>query len=1256
MKKVLLLLGLAVIVSTRTSVDHWRVLHVHKRGKDVKECLLTGSNRNQSQPHQFCRSLEFIAHQMGNYSRNIIIILETGTLLKSRAIFKNYDFLSIQGQKNIISCRCKTRKDNIGLSFLHVNKLQLVNARVSHCCGTIRIFTSVILIQECSNITIERIKLNNNQFGNALALVNPIGTVSVRKCEFLNNGRKKVAVSGTSFTGGLHIQFSRYTQTTLTVENCIFDHNISPYVDVLGLMKASNFTKWIGNGLGGGIGILLLKNSSGATILITNCTFQRNRAPWGGGICVYLQMKTTNNTVIVANSTFVNNSARNGGGGVQVRLGKLEKDLNNKILFQNIFLEKNWARFGGGTSVNALFVSHITAPGEIVQFINCTWHENFGSYNYAVDLSPYRFQQSSQGYLPIPLFKDVNVQKNHGYKVNKRNQGSTHVTTGVFVVTRFSAQFQGQIMFKDNWYSALYVTSGRAIFDADCTVLFHSNQAIKGGAIAIHGFSALVIHDNSNFLFENNSAARVGGGIYYVSSDQREYFEGRTCFLEYGGSEENITKRGINFTFKGNQARLGGLSIYSESFFSCNFAYYANYDDERNLTKIFDRIGTFKFDSSRLSLASGARNATFNAASPIKTHPGKIMSLPLAMYDEFGHIMHSEFALRVEGNELVQLDNYFTVNNRTRVYGTANQTATLVLSTPQQLYNIDYYIQVKLIPCPPGFYYNNQTNGCWCSADDESHSHQAITKCDYFKFRAYIKGSYWVGYYPSYMQNADHLYTAFYPSLPGNYTRLQLLTNDSHSLSDFICGSSREGVLCGKCKTGYSAFYHSLTREITCGENKHCRVGILFFVLSEIIPTVIFFTIAMIFGIRFSSGSLNGLVFFSQVIDVFTQDVIFSKSYFDGTSSLLTILQNGHQLIYGMLNLDFFSVYPFCLWEGATIMDVLAFKYVTNLTALAMIVLIVIILNCSTKTCTQVCKVKRKDSSVTHGISTFLIICYGQFTRVSFFILTKTYLHGKPGVQPIPVTYYGGLPYFGKEHLPYAIPAIIVTVLLVGMPPLCLILYPLILHLFELCGVSEHPFVSNILHILCINRLMPLFDSFQSCYKDKMRFFAGLCFIFRIAAFLTYVYNETVPPIFLAVFFLGIHSILQPYKSRKHNIVDSSIYLDITIINSFTIFIKSLVKESSGDSIIVFLTFIQLAFIYLPMFSFFLSLVIKLGRKAYSKYNNIMNHFGCCELQQESEIHCAANQAITSITHTSVELQLSAPLLIENTQNEEYTA
>ena len=146
----------------------------------------------------------------------------------------------------------------------------------------------------------------------------------------------------------------------------------------------------------------------------------------------------------------------------------------------------------------------------------------------------------------------------------------------------------------------MYLTSGRIVFDANSTVVFHSNQGIKGGAIAMHGFSATVVNDHSHFLFINNSAARVGGGIYYASIDQREYFNGQVCFLEYGGKENNVSKRNITFLFDSNKAILGGTSIYSESIFSCYFYYFEETRLKiKNLTKIFDRIGDFYFDAQQ---------------------------------------------------------------------------------------------------------------------------------------------------------------------------------------------------------------------------------------------------------------------------------------------------------------------------------------------------------------------------------------------------------------------------------------------------------------------------------------------------------------------------------------------------------------------------------------------------------------------------------------------------------------------------------
>ena len=571
------------------------------------------------------------------------------------------------------------------------------------------------------------------------------------------------------------------------------------------------------------------------------------------------------------------------------------------------------------------------------------------------------------------------------------------------------------------------------------------------------------------------------------------------------------------------------------------------------------------------------------------------------------------------------------------------------------IFNIEYPIQVTLLPCPPGYYFEPCNNACKCSADNNGYKYPAIEKCSSSELSAFIRHGFWAGYYPPDIQDAEHLYTAPYRFGMTDYYSLIEMPNVSENLTNFFCGDKRQGLVCGKCREGYSAYFHS--RDGVCGENKYCRIGILFYLLSEIIPITVFFVLVITFGISFCSGALNGLVYFSQVVDVFTQDLSFSVRNENNW------IQSSHQLFYGVFNLEFFSIFPFCLWEGATVMDVLTFKYVTTTFSFMLILFIFLSMNyCNKKFICCTCQGKRwirKDSSITHGISTFLVICYGQCTRACFLILTDTYLSGKPGVKHIKITYHGGLLYFSREHLTYAIPAIIFTVVLVVLPPLFLIVYPLVLHLLALCKLSEHPAVNKTLQFLRINHLLPLFDSFQSCYKDKLRFFAGLYFLYRIAAFLAYWLSNTIPPVLIATLILGIHSMANPYKSWRHNLADTLIFLDIAIISSITIMIRfQLTDESTGS--ILGLFYAQLFFVYLPALSFAVIITIKLGRKVCSKITisasrSDARYVGVSEQISTSMTTTKStnSQSDTVISISSVELK--KPLLIEYTSQDEYT-
>ena len=111
----------------------------------------------------------------------------------------------------------------------------------------------------------------------------------------------------------------------------------------------------------------------------------------------------------------------------------------------------------------------------------------------------------------------------------------------------------------------------------------------------------------------------------------------------------------------------------------------------------------------------------------------------------------------------------------------------------------------------------------------------------------------------------------------------------------------------------------------------------------------------------------------------------------------------------------------------------------------------------------------------------------------------------------------------GNEIVRYFMPSVVFLLFLLPLP-LSLIYYPSIPALFnKLRGRSLPRFPS---------KLDPVFDVFQGVYKDKMRWFAGVHLLYRLILWVVYV----CMPDFISfsfVFFLLVHSLLQPFKNKK---------------------------------------------------------------------------------------------------------------------------
>jgi hypothetical protein len=681
-------------------------------------------------------------------------------------VFKDSRNISIQGIGSFqskLSCNCKdSRSNNIGIVFLNLHNVLLANVRVQGCCGQFKQWNASFQVHNCSDITFRRVKImQSGQWHSALTMTDNFGTILIYKSIFVSNTyRNKLSVTSKSYAKGIHMQIShKLNDVNISILNCEFQDNKSPkYVKYSEISR--QHINWNGHSLGGGMGIVLINTSTSlVNIVINNSNFSKNKASWGAGLCIYLKDFVHNVSLRVMNSYFIGNSARNGGGGIMVYLGNLRDSNSSAFLqFQNIIFEGNEAReFGGGTALTALYSSYASEPGQIIIFTNCTWLNNIATYGPAVEISPSIFEDSYQGFLPIPLFSNNKFESN---SIMKGRSKAVHVTQGVFAITQFTVHFQGYHEFEQNWYSALCLTSGKVVFESNSDIHFMNNRAIMGGAILLLGFSVIVTNSNSQFYFINNSATQVGGALSYISSDQKEYIGGRKCFLKYGGNEINLDEKNVTFTFADNHAQLGGESIYAGTFYSCYYAHFL--EDSSPIENFFNYLWYFNFDNTSSALATSVSSVAFERQLPIEAMPGGKTVIPLAMYDEFKHPIVSKFGLRVDGNRDIHLDNYFTTNNSSTIFGSPNHNATMILSTAEMIFSIEYPIQVNLLPCPPGYYFEPHNNACRCSADDIQYKYPAIEKCSSSELSAFIRHGYWAGYYPPDIQDAEHLYTAPY--------------------------------------------------------------------------------------------------------------------------------------------------------------------------------------------------------------------------------------------------------------------------------------------------------------------------------------------------------------------------------------------------------------------------------------------------------------------------------------------------------------
>ena len=1090
-----------------------------------------------------CKSLEKVTKFVES---EITIIIKNNVTMNSTFRVVNSTNITLIGDHDsavLVQIEC-TAQGKSGFVFEEVNGLNLLNVNICACSLEQKIsefkgtaYHFAMLIKQCTEVYLQNIHFSYS-WKTALVLVNNAGRVVVESASFQHNNRDKVTNIGTLYPGALSIiqyhykvppnETVNYTITCSTfLNNSVIRTQLKrlPSYDSKG-----NHIYFENRGYGGAVFILLGKGTTNSTVTVSKSVFSSNKGIRGGGVYAYFSGGASKNVIGISKTNFSQNRAILSGGGVNMGFANFSSR-GNTFELRGCNFTSNEASSGAGVTFYSIYNSENS--GQRVNITDCRWYKNNGDVSSAVDIAPVFEDQRSWGYLPITEFHNCFFGDNTLHQTQERETSSTHgskrdfihhINTGVVGITRFKVRFGGNTTFQYNRYTAVMILSGVMEFLSGSNTTFRANYGYNGGAIAMYGHSSLKLNKDINLRFFVNYAFNRGGAIYHRTYDQRSLLYGTdsVCFFQTN------SRKAINSTqviFTGNGAMVNGAALYADTFQSCASSCsrrFFNYDTSHlTYNSIFKCIGNFTFTlnnrTGKNSLMTGTGNSFNFTSSTVKTAcgdmapnktcityaktkktqflceaiPGDQICLPFIVLDDFGNRVQPMLRTRnMRNNFSVNMSEAYSLTNKFHPLGQPDANVEFRLRV-DGIRGIFFYFNVTLLPCPPGYHITTDNPGrCTCALG--RNGYKAILKCNDSSFQAQSTGNTWAGYIPEKSTDFRDLYfapCAFPVCKPAS---LILLPNRSAELDQLACPGNRQGILCGSCQENYSMLYHS--SNFSCKQDKHCSLGPLFYLLSEIVPVVIFFVIVVTFDLSFTSGRAVGFVFFAQhvtTLTVYVEDNI-----------VLSYLQIPYKILYGLFSFEFFDMkqLEFCLWKGAGMLDVIAFKYVTIITAFLLVLSLVLLMRCNC--CGKLWQMKRRISaktSVVHGLSAFLVICYAQCTKISFQILWFVHPIGyNDTLADHQYSYYGGLPYFQGKHLVYAVPALVSVLFVTVIPPLVLLLYPLSLHLLSLCGLSEHWLVNKTLRLTGIHKLMPFIDCFQSCYKDKLRFFAGLYFAYRV--------------------------------------------------------------------------------------------------------------------------------------------------------------
>lgn len=1164
------LLVLSIIFPSTAST--WKSkLFISPHGEDTPSC---------GQPSEPCQTLDHIyeLHSSSGFNSTLLSLAKGNYSLRKSLTFEKVKDFGVLGGYDESDSNVQveiTCEPDANLAFFFSENITLQGLKLLNCGGwqdsasssrnpNVVKFRTAVHFDYCRNIWMRNVEISGS-IGRAANFYEIGGVLEVTHCVFENNTAGTDAVfipqstdiresdqKGIRYTisgGGIFLslnKFSRNRPTNVTraehetyihgnkyaFTNCSFIRNELTGEPVSSYTFQETFDRPFSRG--GGLGIFFVGDASNSSVLIQNCTFLANKAQWGGGLQVEFADNSSRNVLKVENSVFERNVGYSAGGGARVgnMLTRGASLPMNEVRFVDSVFRANSGGWGGGMSVYGTSIfckcKHQFNSKNIFSFHSCRWLGNKANVGSAI--AAFLFNQNRDHIGPeVPFHVEFNQSQVENNEVIIREK-NVRIGEGAIYSVDVSIVFRGNTTIANNTLTALALDGGTVELHDD--VEFVGNRGFRGGAVAMYGHSQIILMKKSRLFFKCNTCSDKGGAMFIEATGSPQISYGaetgkdpNACFFAYEDSRSDFDLWDTQVVFQDNQAPddSSGHSVFATSLKNCH---------KPGETRVKNSVLNWNFIrfittswSDKMNSTGLNRNHSEIATNPIdiiynmedwNVSPSEIFNPTVQLRDEKNNSVRGIINVSVTVNStkgddsssihLQTPSSLFLADgniSRLKLGGDVGRQFTVVLRhVGRQILHKVIHV-ASLERCNPGFYLKD--GNCVCQEQSDGFS-----RCDTNGKTVYLKRGFWAG-----MDRMVDGNFSIYPC-PHNFCNCPQARNSESTtliakdecvfIAEEMCRGNRDpgSILCGKCKPGFSV----VLGQTNCFE---CSGKYGYLVVIPILVVIFgLVMLTMVLDVDAVTGSLNGCLYSYQVMWQIVGERFVFRDHF----------------MFFIISLFNFRVRigtHFCFLPYMDYADKLFIELCNPVLALLAVVILAKLVGKYPNWCFS-----RRVRAPFRAICTISVLCYTGITLACLRILHPVVIGDKTVLF-----ISGSTEFFRGKHAAYGSIAVLFIVFFV-------VPFPLIL--------MFRPFFTRILKpVFNLNRLKPIFDVLQSCFKDQHRWFAAFYFVCRLVVLViaTYVPSGPVKRSLLEVTcitILFIFAYLRPYKRSVQGKEDEKTY------------------------------------------------------------------------------------------------------------------